>query len=395
MIDSFKDKWQEEAIEAFKKNKSGIVKATMGAGKTVFACKLMKMFKEKGFTCVVVVDGIAMKKQWEEQCKDLADVFVVNSIALKETIHQYDFTVFDEIDKYLGEKWFTVFDKIEYKWMLGLTGTLFKDAKYKKLLNRFKIIYEVPIDVAIENNIVSDVKVYNLHLPVSEEELQTLKRLTREGQVNLHFFESYQEAIQCIKNRDLRTLIANQHSMTEKEILGKAMNVQSKYAKRKEFIQNHPSKINTCIQLIERFKDSKIMTFSTLNQTADIIANLTNSCVLHSDLKSETVKKVLEQFKNNEIRVINSVKKLISGIDVPDTDTAIVVNYTSSKRDLEQMVGRVIRKFKDKQYGRVIFICFGIDKNSQDFVWLKSAQANLLERIGAKIKTVYNINEIE
>jgi superfamily II DNA or RNA helicase len=107
------------------------------------------------------------------------------------------------------------------------------------------------------------------------------------------------------------------------------------------------------------------------------------------------VKEILQKFKDNEIRVINSVKKLISGIDVPDTDTAIVVNYTSSKRDLEQMVGRVIRKFKDKSFGRVIFICFGTDKNSQDFVWLKAAQANLSEMIGSKIKDVYSINDIE
>lgn len=399
MLDEFKNQWQAEAKLAWKANKGGIVVGATGSGKTNLAIDLIKDFKSvpnKDFKCVVIVDSRDMYTQWKPKLEGLADLYVVNTVALKEKIYEYDFAVFDECDKYLGDKFFTVYDKIKYRWELLLTGTFYeKDKRYKKLLNRFKIIYKLPINEAIKNNIVTDVKVYNLYLPVADSELQVLKRLTREGQENLHLFDDYQQAINSINNRNLRYAIGQANSMSELEVLGKARQVETKYRQRKEFIQNHPSKINTCIQLIDKFRESKIMTFSTLNQTADTIANLTNSCVIHSKCDKNYVKEILQKFKDNEIRVINSVKKLISGIDVPDTDTAIIVNYTSSKRDLEQTVGRVIRKFKDKQFGRVIFICFGTDRNSQDFVWLKAAQANLFEIIGSKIKDVYSINEIE
>ncbi|EOZ5808185.1 type ISP restriction/modification enzyme [Enterococcus hirae] len=61
-----------------------------------------------------------------------------------------------------------------------------------------------------------------------------------------------------------------------------------------------------------------------------------------------------EDFAEDETRILSNVKFLTEGIDVPNLDAVIFLAPKKSQVDIVQAVGRIMRKFKDKEYGYII-----------------------------------------
>lgn len=70
--------------------------------------------------------------------------------------------------------------------------------------------------------------------------------------------------------------------------------------------------------------------------------------------KKEALDWLSEDFSENETRVLSNVKFLTEGIDVPNLDAVIFLAPKKSQVDIVQAVGRIMRKFKNKEYGYII-----------------------------------------
>ncbi|MFW8053177.1 DEAD/DEAH box helicase [Vagococcus fluvialis] len=70
--------------------------------------------------------------------------------------------------------------------------------------------------------------------------------------------------------------------------------------------------------------------------------------------KKEALDWLSEDFADDETRVLSNVKFLTEGIDVPNLDAVIFLAPKKSQVDIVQAVGRIMRKFKDKEYGYII-----------------------------------------
>ncbi|EHV0182749.1 DEAD/DEAH box helicase, partial [Enterococcus faecalis] len=70
--------------------------------------------------------------------------------------------------------------------------------------------------------------------------------------------------------------------------------------------------------------------------------------------KKEALDWLSEDFAEDETRVLSNVKFLTEGIDVPNLDAVIFLAPKKSQVDIVQAVGRITRKFKDKEYGYII-----------------------------------------
>ncbi|HGF7673315.1 DEAD/DEAH box helicase [Enterococcus hirae] len=70
--------------------------------------------------------------------------------------------------------------------------------------------------------------------------------------------------------------------------------------------------------------------------------------------KKEALDWLSEDFAEDETRVLSNVKFLTEGIDVPNLDAVIFLASKKSQVDIVQAVGRIMRKFKDKEYGYII-----------------------------------------
>lgn len=70
--------------------------------------------------------------------------------------------------------------------------------------------------------------------------------------------------------------------------------------------------------------------------------------------KKEALDWLSEDFAEDETRVLSNVKFLTEGIDVPNLDAVIFLAPKKSQVYIVQAVGRIMRKFKDKEYGYII-----------------------------------------
>lgn len=70
--------------------------------------------------------------------------------------------------------------------------------------------------------------------------------------------------------------------------------------------------------------------------------------------KKDAVDWLAADLPDDEARVLSNVKFLTEGIDVPNLDAIIFFAPKKSQIDIVQAVGRIMRRYKDKEYGYII-----------------------------------------
>lgn len=70
--------------------------------------------------------------------------------------------------------------------------------------------------------------------------------------------------------------------------------------------------------------------------------------------KKDAIDWLVADLPDDEARVLSNVKFLTEGIDVPNLDAIIFFAPKQSQIDIVQAVGRIMRKYKDKEYGYII-----------------------------------------
>ena len=69
---------------------------------------------------------------------------------------------------------------------------------------------------------------------------------------------------------------------------------------------------------------------------------------------------MFEKFKNNEMRIMISVKALKEGTNIPDCDIVMIVSGNSVKKDIIQQSGRGLRLSDGKDFATIYqYYCIG------------------------------------
>ena len=168
---------QLEIVQKFADNKGrGTLLAATGFGKTFTAVMvILRMIKSRpDCKIIVVVPTINLKNQWKKELKRYkaaknCEVLVINTAYKTKTT--CDLLICDEIHAYGAEQFIKVFDKISYEFIFGLTATIERsDGMHEVLLEYAPVIDEVHIDECHANGWVSDYLVYNLAVPMYDDE---------------------------------------------------------------------------------------------------------------------------------------------------------------------------------------------------------------------------------
>jgi len=95
--------------------------------------------------------------------------------------------------------------------------------------------------------------------------------------------------------------------------------------------------------------------------------------------RNEKLQWLKGETKNNECRILSNARCLSEGVDVPALDAVLLLTPRKSKVDVVQLVGRVMRKASDKDFGYMIIpvvVKPGIkpedaldDNEAYDMVW--------------------------
>jgi len=366
---------QLEIVQKFADNKGkGTLLAATGFGKTFTAIMvIIRLVKSRpNAKVVVVVPTINLKAQWNKELKQYklnknCEVIVINTAYKKKTT--CDMLVCDEIHAYGAEQFIKVFDKIKYKYIFGLTATIERaDGMHEILLKYAPVIDEVPIEECHKNGWVSNYLVYNLAVPMEQDEQDAYDKANKKfryaaSRIGYGGAQSFNNARKYLNDKS-----------SSPEMRAMAAIYYNSMRERGDICKNSKAKIPVIKEILDKFNDRKALLFSASTKFADEVQEeLGDICLsFHSKRTKKEQTEIIKKFKDNRTKqkVISSVKALNAGFDVPDCSLGIVAAGNSRKLDNIQRTGRIIRYVP----GKTAIIINLYSPDTQEVSWLNKRQ---------------------
>lgn len=381
-----RDERQEIARVKWIKNRCiGTLVQPTGCGKTRTSLKCLKSVIDKypRLRVLVVVPTENLQQQWRVQLDDWGlgfntEVEIINSVIRHEW--STDILVLDEEHRYAASTFQEVFNKVKYKYILGLTATFERlDGKHELISKYCPVIDTITQAEAHANGWVSDYKEYLVLIDV--DDIDTYQKYNKEFVEHYEFFNfDFGLAMSLLGPKGFinRAKLRDERCPNGTEEQRKAMFKAITYhatafmrciQQRKAFINNHPKKIEIARRIIEARSDKKIITFSNNIKMAESIGG--GKVYSGKDTKKKG-RITLEEFQKGDFTLIHSVAKLNEGADLKGLSVAIILGLDSSETKATQKRGRVIRKENDK----VAEIFNIVINDSVELKWFSNSHAN-------------------
>ena len=272
----------------------------------------------------------------------------------------FDVIIADEIHTMVTDEYSRVF-LIPHKHLFGFTGTS-DDIKEDKA-----VIYEqvAPIlmryEDAAEDGMINKRKyiLFRRKLLSSDKlSLQIRKRIHIMGEfeVNRYYNNLVDSRARALKSMSggssesawvLANRFINGPDTGRRRMFGFAY--KKAVRERAEFLYNLPSNVNLVNILIRKIQevnsDSKVLVFSKRNEQ---IVKICGDNVVYQKNDKDRNQEVIDQFNNDEIKVIGSCESLTLGLNLTKPKYGIVESFTGSATETLQKLGRTNRLEKDE-----------------------------------------------
>lgn len=349
------------------------MRLALGFGKTRVALNLIDAFTTKNpeAQTLVVVPTQILKDQWIEQidARGLglnARVEIINSVIKLDW--SCDLLVIDECHLAAADTFQRVFQCVSYKFILCLTGTMERLDMRHLLIEKFAPICDrITIEEAEQNGWVSPHKEYLVLLNV---DLTEYNEWTRKFNNYFSYFDyDFGLAMRVATDAIARNQWAKQMGLDAKKTAAIAMDWMRVMKKRKDFVMNHPKKLEVARKILNARPDCKAITFSaTIKMAEDIGVGYT----IHSQKKTKENKQILEQFNEQPSGVLNTSKSADQGLDLKGINLEVILHTDSSKIRKVQRVGRSIRY----EQGKTTEIFTLVLSGTQEVKWFTNSKAS-------------------
>lgn len=121
------------------------------------------------------------------------------------------------------------------------------------------------------------------------------------------------------------------------------------YREQKRLERAPASKIAKLAELLERHRQDRVIVFTADNATVYRIAREFLVPAITHQTKAKERRQMLERFHSGEYSIMVTSQVLNEGVDVPAAGVGIVLSGTGTTRESVQRLGRILRKFGDKQ----------------------------------------------
>ena len=351
----------------------GSIVACTGFGKTKLALDLADAFISKNpqAQLLVVVPTQVLKDQWITQI-DERGLGLNICVEVINTVIKYDWTVdmliLDEAHRAAAQQMIQIFDKVQYSYILCLTGTMERLDMRHLLLSKYAPICDrITLEEAEKEGWVAVHKEYAVMLNVDLTEYNQWN--SRFNKAFAFFNFEFDVAMKAATDYTVRSKIAKQLGVDVKMVSAMGMEFVRSLKARKEFIMNHPKKIEIARKIIEARKNHKIITFSGTIKQSEAIGT---GWVMHSKKSKKLNAETIEQFNKAQCGVLNTSKAADEGVDIAGVDTEIILHTDSSKIRKGQRLGRAVR-FEE---GKVAEIFTLIIAGTQETKWLANSRTS-------------------
>ena len=301
-------------------------------GKTRVALNLIDAFTTKNpeAQTLIVVPTQILKDQWIQQIDERglgfnARVEIINSVIKLDWT--CDLLIVDECHLSAAETFARIFQCINYKFILCLTGTMERLDMRHLLIEKYAPICDrVTIQEAEENGWVSPHKEYVVLLNV---DLTEYNEWTRKFNSYFSYMNyDFALAMRLATNPIERNAWSKKMGLDSKKTAAIAMDWMRMMKKRKDFVMNHPKKLEIARKILNARQDKKAITFSaTIKMAEDIGIGYT----VHSQKKAKENKEILDNFNNAVSGVLNTSKSADQGLDLHGINLEIILHTDSSK----------------------------------------------------------------
>jgi superfamily II DNA or RNA helicase len=121
------------------------------------------------------------------------------------------------------------------------------------------------------------------------------------------------------------------------------------YREQKRLERAPLAKLTKLAELMERHRGERILIFTADNATVYRISRQFLVPAITHQTKAKERRRMLERFHSGEYSIMVTSQVLNEGVDVPAAAVGIVLSGTGTTRENVQRLGRILRKFGDKQ----------------------------------------------
>ena len=281
-----------------------------------------------------------------------------------------------------------MFQCVDYKNILCLTGTLERlDGKEELIKSYAPVCDRITIEEAEANGWVAPHREYLVLLDV---DLTNYNNWTREFNQCFAYFEwDFKVAMECATNIITARAYAKKLGLDVKQVMGVGQKWLKMMKLRKDFIYNHPKKLEITKKILEARPNSKALTFSATIKQAEAIGV---GYTVHSKQKKKENAAIIEKFNSEESGVINASRACDEGLDLKGINLEIILHTDSSKIRKTQRLGRGVRY----EEGKVAEIFTLVLRGTQETTWFSNSNTSKVITINEEqLNQVLNGEEIQ
>jgi superfamily II DNA or RNA helicase len=376
------NKWrhQDEAVEAFIREKNGILEMATGTGKTKTAISIINKLIQTGeiSTVVVTVDGTDLLDQWYkilllntnlkgyryyESHKELAGFLLNNkgSFLLVSRNEKFLSDALGKIKKNTFDSSIIICDEIHglgsnalvrnlsgkivpFKYRLGLSAT--PEREYDEVGNQFieaevgRVIYRFSIEDAIKRGILCEFNYFPFEYELTEEDRENLKKI-------IAAFHAKRQAGEFVDENLLYTQLAAVRKLSP-----------AKIPIFRDLVKRNPQLLDRCIIFVETKEFGVAIQNIIINHVQD-----------YHTYYGEDDRINLTKFANGEFKCLITSKRISEGIDIQSVNNIILLSADRAKLQTIQRIGRSLRidpHNPEKKAAVVDFICISNKENLND-----------------------------
>jgi superfamily II DNA or RNA helicase len=348
--------YQQEALATWwKAGRRGLCVLPTGTGKTFLGALVIQKVSRPS---LVVVPTLDLLRQWVGQLTDFFGVEIgavgggdyffhpITAITydsarihVERWANKFGLVIYDEVHHLPGPGYSETAIASLAPFRLGLSATPERadggESVYPELVG--PIVYRREIG-ELSGDFLAEYRATRVLVDLTPEEEEEY-RISR---------ETYR---QFVADRGISFAQANgwQRFIFEASRSAEGRNAMRAYRRQKEIERTASGKFRMLEELMTKHAGERIIVFTADNATVYRIARQYLVPPITHQTKVKERKQILERIHSGEYTVVVTSQVLNEGVDVPAASVGIVLSGSGTTRENVQRLGRILRKYKDKQ----------------------------------------------
>lgn len=402
--------WQQDALGAWvNAGRKGVVEAVTGTGKTLLAAAAISECLCQGGVALVLVPTIDLQRQWVAGLRqELGNaptigklggnstasypssrivVAVINSVRDRRlALPQGPALLVADECHHCGAPRNAQALRPEFDRRLALTATLERsDDGVDKVLRPYfgKTVARIGFRRAVGDGVIAHFKVARVGVRFGPDEQREYDDRTRALKRNRMILlssgvpkEPYGEFMEVVgqlaDNKPARSSGPNGRGSVEPtfKTVNAARGYLSAFSARRTLLAEATDKLRRLADISEALRSAeRSLVFTNVMATAEAAARTIEDAgvrarAVFGELEPRLRRQYLEDFERGSVKALCAPMILDEGIDVPEADFAVILLGTSTRRQMIQRMGRILRRKADGRLAR--FVVLYVEGTSED-----------------------------